>query len=493
MAAAPGGWNELKSWFYKNGCYVKNTGNAGARDQREITHLLLDGGRVHVAKEQAEEFLKQYARSLQRAERNYVVETRTQIFRFMMDLDMMEEEQVPFDRVLEIVRCIQKTLVDFYGACDDLQAIVNTTETKIVTKQATDERPEVRLVKTGVHLIWPGLPVDVERAHALRRSVIFDLASQFGERSELNPWDDVVDRVVYECNGLRMIGSRKCSVCKGCHNAKTRRAACAVCHGAGKYDEGRVYAPQAVMRHDGTLDPDELLRLTDAGQRLYLIRRTTIRLQGVEKIPGVPPFRVPERLKERLNPLDARVSGRRRRLQRESKELPGDGASAPLDTDSEAYRQLAAYIRRSFPTGPEVTQIVRPPSKHYLIAQSSSRFCANKGSEHDRNRVYFFISPSGVVQRCHCTCPVMRRFTTCSNFKSACRPLPPLLFRELFPDMKQKASAPMHVPPGCKRQKISPGNLCGGAGDDHSFLAQQVDALRERVRSQQHREAMAMM
>lgn len=59
-----------------------------------------------------------------------------------------------------------------------------------------------------------------------------------------------------------------------------------------------------------------------------------------------------------------------------------------------------------------------------VLAETDSSWCANKGGEHNGNRVYFLIDRDGITQRCHCQCDIQRKYGLCKRFVGAPKKLP---------------------------------------------------------------------
>ena len=163
-----------------------------------------------------------------------------------------------------------------------------TTTPKPITKNGR------ALIKTGIHLLWPGVYVRQDNAHALRSAIVFRLTQRFGQRDGSNNWMDVVDKCVYDMNGLRMLGSRKAHVCGKCHNDKGRNT-CAECGGEGKIDEGRPYAPKMIFTGNGEPERVPSTHWMDEDHEdlmLELARSTSIRTNletlGIERVPHLP-------------------------------------------------------------------------------------------------------------------------------------------------------------------------------------------------------------
>lgn len=67
-----------------------------------------------------------------------------------------------------------------------------------------------------------------------------------------------------------------------------------------------------------------------------------------------------------------------------------------------------------------------------VLAVTDSRWCANKGGEHNGNRVYFLIDRDGITQRCLCQCDVRRKYGLCKRFVGAPKKLPHALKLAVF-------------------------------------------------------------
>jgi hypothetical protein len=210
--------------------------NESKERKSKATHFLLDGGIWEIPKGNYLEFLKILSLDLQNNERHYITELRTPLFRFICDLDFYDTSEI--DNIEEYILPIQEIIKLYFG---ESAVIICSTDTKKVTIN------ETTYVKTGFHLIWPKIWINVNNSKALRLLFIEKLTTLFGERPEFNSWSDVVDLAVYEDNGLRMVGCRKMGFCKKCKNKRDLRETCEMCEGSGKVDEGRVYKPKLVL------------------------------------------------------------------------------------------------------------------------------------------------------------------------------------------------------------------------------------------------------
>jgi len=149
------------------------------------THYLMDGGILDVPSKDMEAFFVEYLALIRRHEKVYVVEQKTDVFRFFVDLDWRAAEPLSTERLLEILQ-VMCTVVP--GQCIVARAPVRLEE---------DGR-----TKSGVHIHWPDTKVRRAEALAFRTRILLEL----GDDPE---WNERIDVSVYGGSGLRMIGSHK--------------------------------------------------------------------------------------------------------------------------------------------------------------------------------------------------------------------------------------------------------------------------------------------
>ena len=132
--------NPLKKWVLVNKFFVRTT------DPKEkkacASHFLLDGGIWNIPKGNYPEFLKLLAIDLNAGEKHYITENKTNVFRFICDLDFFNETEILEKEILEIVEVIQEIIKEYYPLPG---VIICGADTKIVNER----------VKSGYHLVWP--------------------------------------------------------------------------------------------------------------------------------------------------------------------------------------------------------------------------------------------------------------------------------------------------------------------------------------------------
>lgn len=151
-----------------------------------ITHVMLNGGVLHASNASPHVFHTRYIKSLKR-KKLYIVEQKTIIFRFFVDLDYKAEEALPPHIIIELCQAMNRVTGQ---AC-----LVSTS----LPRKVGD------LMKTGVHIHWPDLHVNKQQAMQVRAKILIELSECFPGRD----WVKDIDSAVYQGSGLRMLWSYK--------------------------------------------------------------------------------------------------------------------------------------------------------------------------------------------------------------------------------------------------------------------------------------------
>lgn len=422
----------LKEWIYRNNCYIKYG------DKRPYTHLLLNGGKYHVPKNKTKEFLKVYAKDIKDGKvKHYICETKTETFKLLADLDFFNDSILDDNEMLKYVKEIQNVVSKCFHENEISKLIICTTDSKSVFIDGAE------YIKTGIHMIWNNIIVTRETCLMLRLVILKELEKTFGKRLPHNTWADVLDRCVYEQNGLRMIGSRKTSKCKDCNNKQDERANCETCYGTGKYDEGRVYLPKYVLNHKGELDNDYLESLNNDITKM--IEETSIVVYD-DSIPESV-FQLPQDIKISYRELEKEKT--KRRTNRNKRLPPGKEEQEGLREHSERVRiditdkrfvKLRVFAKKYLPECYSRTKIIdlfSCANGDYYVARTDSHFCQNINKEHNSNTIYFYIDSHHLYQKCFCRCNTThnRIDGLCKDYRSRGIPLGVIVRETLFPNM----------------------------------------------------------
>lgn len=153
------------------------------------THVLMDGGILFVPTEETQEFYREYVRCVNSGTKLYVVEQKTERFKFFVDLDYKAPEKLSDSDLLQFVSIIHESL---------------ESRSRCLIARARPRPVADNLIKSGVHIHWPNLIVTRTQAMNLRTKIITSLSEAVSFE-----WDKVIDASVYGGSGLRMLWSHK--------------------------------------------------------------------------------------------------------------------------------------------------------------------------------------------------------------------------------------------------------------------------------------------
>jgi len=148
------------------------------------THVLMDGGQLHVPDADTDAFWTEYVSAIFAGQKLYVVEQKTESFKFFVDVDFKGDSALSDESAFELCMNIQEAV----GAGKCLAA-------------RAPPRPVKNEIKSGLHLHWPELVVTRNEAMALRTRILLSLDHE--------AWADVIDASVYGGSGLRCLWSHK--------------------------------------------------------------------------------------------------------------------------------------------------------------------------------------------------------------------------------------------------------------------------------------------
>lgn len=143
----------------------------------------MDGGILDVPLTDMNSFYIEYISAVRRGLKVYVVEQKTDVFRFFVDLDYKSHSGIADELLLEV---LQKMCDVVPGRCVVARAPVRTVD---------------GLQKSGVHIHWPDTYVTRQEALAYRTKILMELDGP--------EWSEFIDASVYGGSGLRMLWSHK--------------------------------------------------------------------------------------------------------------------------------------------------------------------------------------------------------------------------------------------------------------------------------------------
>ena len=366
----------------------------GFANNSDLSHVLMDGGVLSVPFDKLNDFYEKCVEVYNSGEKIFVVEQKTENYNFFMDLDYKDDEEMSFEQIKSVCKVICDKVSKFGGK----DALISVAEPK----------PIDTLIKTGIHINWPGFVVNRSSALGLRDHVINTLNLAYGSRD----WKDIVDISVYGNNsrntkgsGFRMPWSHK----KGKHEACAGQG-CELCNNTGKETQSE-YLPIFIYKHG----PSSTLEKTEQKPSVDILHMATLRTQSMEPVI---------------------IEGTRE-----------EATFTTLQTKNEFKNQEAillveAFVRKNVEgqTTASITKMFKY-NKQFLVS-TNSKYCENKKCNHNSNHVWFHIVGDTIAQKCFSTTNVLRQYGFCKDFSGRRHQLSKKITDILYEDGKVETYTP---------------------------------------------------
>ena len=366
----------------------------GFANNSDLSHVLMDGGVLSVPFDKLNDFYEKCVEVYNSGEKIFVVEQKTENYNFFMDLDYKDDEEMSFEQIKSVCKVICDKVSKFGGK----DALISVAEPK----------PIDTLIKTGIHINWPGFVVNRSSALGLRDHVINTLNLAYGSRD----WKDIVDISVYGNNsrntkgsGFRMPWSHK----KGKHEVCTGQG-CELCNNTGKETQSE-YLPIFIYKHG----PSSTLQKTEQKPSVDILHMATLRTQSMEPVI---------------------IEGTRK-----------EATFTTLQTknefkDQEALLLVEAFVRKNVEgqTTASITKMFKY-NKQFLVS-TNSKYCENKKCNHNSNHVWFHIVGDTIAQKCFSTTNVLRQYGFCKDFSGRRHQLSKKITDILYEDGKVETYTP---------------------------------------------------
>lgn len=383
-----------------------------------LSHVLMDGGKLSVPFDRLNEFYDKYIESVKSGEKIYVVEQKSETYNFFVDIDYKDVDPLGIDEIHDISKNICET-VKIHGGKECLVSL-------------SPPKKSGNLIKTGVHLNWPGFVVGQGSAIALREHILVSLSKFKGDTD----WNEIIDASVYgslirkaKGSGFRMPWSYKRAKHEAC-NGK----GCTRCE-HGKVDQ-LAYLPIFIY----TREPLCTLMRISQEPTVKILKMSAVRTDQPTTVSIEPPsvtIKVKEgsfsedETKDEIH--DEEVKNRIETFVR--KHLEGQG---------DAYINKIFKIRDTFLVG------------------TTSKYCENLKRSHGSNHVWFIISGKMILQKCFCRCETIRerRDGFCKDFCGRRHQLTSDIVEKLYPKKEDISKCPeikkFDEKPPIKRMEVKP-------------------------------------
>lgn len=299
--------------------------------------------------------------------------------------------------------------------------------------------------KAGIHVVYQNLFVDVNMALYITSALICRLEDEHLYGDPVGAWAKRIDQCVYADEpprGLRWAWQFKTKPCENCGDAvDAARRGCSMCWCGVAIDKtASMYAPVYFLRRGTDCVRDIVSGCTRERPSVEMLMAASIRAversepsAGFVLYPGHPPL---PKLSVKRN---AEGGGKQVSLSL----MGATPAGEQLLMTDPRFGAVADAIQAVHPMYASISiQKVVQKAKGYAVAVQGkgSCYCMNYGKDHNKQRVKFFITASGVTQYCHCRCDVVRPSgKMCKDYASDRFPLSRAVLGLLFPDAVAKA------------------------------------------------------
>ena len=387
----------FKNWLITNKMLINKNSD------REKTHNTMEFGNfLSIKPAFYEQFMHKLVETLNKDKVNYLLEIRTDYFKYMVDVDFKNEYGLTEEEKINLLKLIHEAVGDCIKNQQRNLMIVSSCEDQKINVEGQD------MIKIGFHLIWPNVIVGVEEALFLRSAIIQYLENSDITLTSLDDWETIIDISIYdEKHALRMNGSSKnvkCSICKG----KKSRNICEPCRRTGWVNVGRIYKPYLIYDENNTLNYDLLKELqNDMYKNLTMtgIRTDEIKANIKKKFPEW--F---SRLK-----YDGHTKRKKRKKKQKFHTNPSttikNGEREEISEHDIRYKKLRKFLSSElfklsshfedieYDKLLKITRGVKQKNCSYIFA-TKCHYCLNTEKEHSSNHIYFVINKNSFYQKC---------------------------------------------------------------------------------------------
>lgn len=431
--------SKLRAWLKTNKMWIKKNSD------KEKTHNVMEYGCfLSVRSDLSDEFIKKLAKTLDNNKQNFLLEIRTDYFKFMVDVDFKSEFGLTNQEKELLMSMIQEAINEVVG--DQIE------ENNLIISSCNDEKiiyNDQEMIKIGFHLIWPNLIVGIDEARYLRSAIIqklnySNITLSFGD------WEDIIDNSIYDDkHALRMNGSSKNIKCPKCKGKRTLRNECIYCKQTGWFNAGRIYKPTLIFDKKCNKIEDLLQELNmDTYKNLKF---TSIRTNSTESNIITTKY-IPEWFseniytlhnnrrgskkikKQSMNPLNKKYKNKEDICENDPRYI-----SLKLFLQSQLYKLSIEFKDIEFNKLLKITTGIKY-KKHYFLFSTRNHYCLNMNREHSSNHIFFIINGGksrSIFQKCHS--PYKNNDgILCEEFKSDSIPLNNKLYKILFEENEEK-------------------------------------------------------
>lgn len=361
----------------------------------KISHNFMDGGCFRIPEKKMNDFYHCYLNDLKNNRKNSIVEQKTSIFKFFIDLDLKLNFVLSKEQKEELAIKIQSLIKEFLfftSEISDYSCIISSCE-----PLHTDE-----IIKNGIHILFPNIFVNKQIALKIREILIQGLYHSSNKDSSLLKWEDIIkdnedkqilekiyDDSVYKGSGLRLMFSykyEKCVYCMG--DNKNKNTFCVKCNNLKK-NYSRPYFPLFIIDNDKNINycKNDINLITISDMFLYSIRTSETELNI-----------------DFETPLPNWFNSEIKFLSREEEKM--NLKEYFLIEDDKISRLIEMYIKEFWSLeykNIKIKTIYKTffRKKPQFAMRTNCHFCFNINRNHKSNHIWLVLSCNGILsQRC---------------------------------------------------------------------------------------------
>lgn len=356
----------------------------------KTTHAYMDKGNYKIPEIKMNEFYEIFLNNIRDGKFNSIVEQKTPIFKFFIDLDFKLKFELTLENKQEIVVKIQSILKEaliFTSQESNFFCIVSSCNNLNIGGE----------IKNGIHLIFPFIFVNKSMAIKIRNILVQGLYNNVNEETSLLEWEKIIDESVYTKSGLRIMFSYKYDKCIYCSEKTLKKINCDKCQNK-KNIYSRPYYPILNLDNDGNIITikNDISLITISNMFLFSIRSN-------EKNINI----------DFNNPLPTWFNSEINLVSNEETQMRL-GKDYSIINNCDIYNYIEKYIKEFWHVykNIKITTIYKSIFRNQInfSFRTNCHYCFNIGKEHKSNHVWFVLSPKRVLsQKCF--------DIDCKNFK----------------------------------------------------------------------------
>jgi len=393
--------------------FRKNEPEDGARHESYTIDNKYGGGYLYISEQHHQEFLNKYVDDIKNGQIHYLRERRTRVFHMFCELHIerkrdrhgnIEEDVAAYAHVIHsaVRKFYPSGCASLPSRIFDIIALRTPTVTRDIPSSIEyDDIGELPTMTSSCvyRLVWPHLYTNQANSLVMRGAIISRLMNEFPQYE----WPHIVTEEVFMNLPVRMPYSHESLACTSCNGDEAKRMSCVACDD-GWVSHDNPFTPYACFVNGNQIPLPSMFETMHEAMPSMTIRSF---VSGItpgwtvyEGAPSAPS--VIDASRQCLAPCgirdfvdDMMVINR----------IPN---RIDIPRDDHRVKVVERFIRQNttaYWSNVYVSDLYTTQRMGYFIARvqgEGSSFCLNVKADHDSNRIYFYITTSGITQKCFC-------------------------------------------------------------------------------------------